>query len=1055
MRPLHPAASNAFASSSSLSEDALANATKYFPKPPTATSEEKILVDAFLATMTLLIRVKPIRLDLQQSIRNLIALATDITAHPGFIVDTMVIARANIQHASKLTAMGASTGAYGGTSELMQRSSIPSLDSPIWDTAQGSPFPDLARQIIKTFSCSEEQFLQDLERFGVPAINRFGASKFVPTERQRHNLRELVPEARKIAQDLHALDFDHTFRAFATNGLCSLATKSDVALLQHIDWYTSFAKLSGEMVSACVRPELLGPLHSSLKDPSLFSDAFKTIAQTAISAVSARLTESRTEAVKAEALDRALKERKAAVALLELEREQAAVARREEQRRAHVESSRAEAITAFHSTFQPSPIPLESQRVIEQLGSGHGIPHAQREAALRVSEIASCLLQHLFDYRGDSPLLAGDPSVAELAGLVFSPSNLGMAAKAFQIDAQKCLNVFIPAKSPIDTVVRRTSELFNASPACRRSILTMLDQSDGILLLATLLLPAAEAAAYARSRKWDSPGTNAQGVNIRAPLAERLRRVIEDGIVLKSAREILQQVEQQPPPSKPLLEIPSWVEEIVNRAEFAYSLEGGQVLVALREEPSAALFIPAKFLQDKTLFQKEFKFKLDELLSRLEVERLITRLRVECGFEETRKLEADGIHVSLAHRAYEIDELLSGLPKKWTARLEELRHRFLQHEKSWEVLLSQAEAQGFSVERGIGGTILRHKLLGDVPLSAGPYIPLRKLPEASTLLEAARLAERKQLEAASRSRNALERAERAIRRDVLPLHGEDILVVDSNVFMALSAPRAEGGTWLDLLQATAALPNVRLVIPAIVADFELLSRVAPFGKEAESPLSGGFKTSVMSDEVSLREFLKDASRLKIAIGPDGLPRYERGVPGANRHVCIVESPGDDAFYGKMHTLFAEVGGNRALFYTRVREEVFGRGVGDDAITRFIQSCPFPNRIMVVTSDIRYSRHRMPRTTPLGQPVSACSIGTYVAAECGLRGEELRERLKAPKAVHFHSIAESVNEHMLARGKGNFYLFTEAQSGQAASNALTRPASIEEIISQGLSLSDSD
>jgi hypothetical protein len=129
------------------------------------------------------------------------------------------------------------------------------------------------------------------------------------------------------------------------------------------------------------------------------------------------------------------------------------------------------------------------------------------------------------------------------------------------------------------------------------------------------------------------------------------------------------------------------------------------------------------------------------------------------------------------------------------------------------------------------------------------------------------------------------------------------------------------------------------------------------------------------------------------------------------HRCfLIESPEDDAFYERVRALEKEAQGNTRAFHELVRSQLYHAGEGDAAITRFLKNCPFSNRVTVITSDVRYLREGMPLTTGRGAPVSGCSIGSYVAAECDNRGEELADVLASSEPIHFHVIAEDVSKN---------------------------------------------
>ncbi len=1008
---------------------------------PRAPIDERMLLRLFEKTVGILFKAKPARYEATANPppRQLIEFFSLLTSHPGLLLDCLSINRGKLSTTHRREALYAAAGAFGASQSMFERGLDLQTEAKAAGKATPTSFEAVAAYIARSRMATVDELMKEASTFGVPIVRHFLAFRNFPVSRLKNELREIVPEAVLLSRTLHKCDLTAVINEISVDGIASVGTKSDELLQDVIELYAALGKVVSEFASAlCPEEDLWQALRGLSVDD---------IARSALGTFSERLTGARAKERALQEAEESRKARKIASSMEDRRKAEEVMLQREEARQEVASREKQKQLDSFHSVFQPAPISTESVAVLEQLKAGDGIPHARRAAAQRLHAIVECLRIHLFDFRGDARDREGDPLVQQLAKTVFSPANLGLAAQSFDIDAAKCLQVSLPEKSPVEPVVRAVSDMFRSSLACRATILTMLDQADGILLLATLLLPPSAALGYARERNWNAHGVNVKGENVRVPLAEKLRRVIEDSIVLKAARAALESPEASAKaPARPVVQIPEWIEEVINRDEFAYSLEDGRVLVALKEEPTAALYIPAKCLQDKTHFQKEFKLKLDELLSRVQVEREIAELRTAYGFEVERRKDEESPVVSLWHGPYELEAELKGLPKKWGSAIESLKLRFLEHEKSWEVLLHRAEEQHFSVARKDSGVVLNHALLGAHPLAAGPYIPIRKFDEVAALIERALVAERRESEEASRVRRALERRDKTVREQVLPLNGEDILVFDANVFFFLAAPRAGGGTWLDLLSATASLSNVRVMIPAIVADFEVLWRVVPFDRLDSAPLKEGFKDRLTDRDRDIREFFEGASRIKITPDEAG---YVQGTPGPNRKLCIVESPGDGEFYERAHQLLSQCGGNTQAFWERARAELFGRGLGDEAISRFLRSCPFNNRVTVVTSDVVYSRHSMPRTTGIGAPVSSCTVGMYVASECSLRSRELGARLKTPGATHFHIIAGDIRRHIASLGRKEAPLFADGHLGAAAQSSGLRPISIEQIIRNGL------
>lgn len=852
----------------------------------------------------------------------------------------------------------------------------------------------------------------------------------------------LVQRTFSLASQLRGIDDERLLNDWAMRGTFWGASRSDESLDRHKRALAALGVLLSDMA---------GLLESSHDVEKAVLEAgcgnVAEVIERGLSAGHARMERCRAEFAEGEKLESVRLERSLAQRAEEERREAESVAAAERVRQQRDEAAQRAALARFHGRFQEVPLSPESERVLEMLEGGDALPVAVRARARLVGRVVQPLRRMLFDWRGDEPRSAGDPAIERLSQTVFSPANIGMAARALGIDVEKCLQLKLPARSPVEGAVREVSGLFASSRAARRIIMTMLDQSDGVLLLATIALPAAEPLKYATERDWNAHGVDRLGRNLLAPLAARIRRVLEDGIVLKAARERLGPLEPRKPTEREVIEIPEWVKNTVNRGEFACSLEDGQLLVALREAPSLAIYLPAKSLRSEEVFRKEFKLKLDELLSSLEVERALGRLQEQAGFE-VKRIQGEGEpEVELSHPEYGISCRLTGLCKRWLPQLELIEQQHQQHEQSWRVLLRRAEGNGFTVERGPEGVTCRHELVGERRLSTTAFIPLRQLAVVSQLIEDARAAGARREQGVRRERNQQRRIGRVLQAEVLPGLGDEIVVVDANVFMLLAAPRPGGSTWLDLLSATAELNNVRMVVPAIVADFEITGRLQPFDGSDSGLLGRSLLGWASTDWHHMTRFLDDATRIKVGAGEDGRPAVIGARLGANRRLCLVESPGDEDLFNRVKAVVRQAGSDHQLLRQLLSERLYGRGEGDLAISRFLAACPFVNRVSVITSDIRYAKHQMPRSTGLGCPVSSFSAGSYIAAECANRAEELGELLNAGGPVEFYAVADDIQRHWLMTRGEEFSLFPFRKLGVAGPGMGLAPADLDEVLRQ--------
>lgn len=648
---------------------------------------------------------------------------------------------------------------------------------------------------------------------------------------------------------------------------------------------------------------------------------------------------------------------------------------------------------------------------------------------------------------------------------MLSPTNIGATVRAHGIDAQKCLNVDLSTRLPDEATVRELSALVETSPACRKIILTLMNQGEGIPLLASLLVPPETVRRYVSERHWGAAGALRENNEKRAALAELLRTQLSDATAFRRVRaERGTLPEQQESKAKPIA-IPGWLDQVINPTEFSYAVEGASLLVVCRDNaasgsgalPPSYVEIPARFFADRSQFERAYGKKLAELIALSQASEQITELRDQCGFSVSHTRGPLGLTVSLGHHAYEIQEELAGEPQKWGTRLDRLKEEFVAKDKLWEELFLDAQEAGFEVDRSSGGVTLSHPFLRSCRLSAEPYVPVQKLGTVQELIGQAEAAQRRQAERQAHNTRlaALRRASpediETMQNEVFPQPGDHILVIDANVFIALSAPRDGGSSWLDLLSETAALKNVRIMIPSIVGDFELLQRVVPFGSGDTAPLKDGFWGQLSRPDRAIEEFLSDASRIKTELDAGGAPSIVRGMLGASRKVCLVESPGDAEFLEKVERMYRQGGNEPRILLERLQEEVYGCDAGDSAITRFIHSCPFDNEITVITSDTRYIDGAMPRTTGRGAPVSGCSLGAYLRAELGTRSLQLQDSLNEVFGVSFDTISGDVEAHLKRLGKRGGYLFPKHLKGIAGPKWGARARSIGKTILEGLAV----
>lgn len=893
------------------------------------------------------------------------------------------------------------------------------------------------------FAFSVEQLVSVCEEWEEYVKTLATGTKILVPHKVFESVRDAAEWSVGRAKPFQGFDFQVLMLRMSQHGAPPDASKSDHACEKAKMLYKGFATFAVNYAPLVISDKEIKRLLVSHNISTL-----EEAGRLAEEAVVARLNAARAEEKTRQELDA---EQLAALGQARLEEyrlEAAAAQRAEELRLKLAEQSRAQALREFHSRFQEVQLPESTVALLQKLEAGSGIPTTQRgNGELIVTRVLNPLRRYLIDLRGDAHDQQGDPAVERFAALVFSHTTIALLAKSFGIDSERCFNVSAHSgRAPLESNVTELCELYESSPAVHGMVKTMLNQADGIIVLAALALPPSEVARYARDRDWKGLGVDRVGRELRRPFAQKLQKVIEDRIIVRVARESLPDLEPIPEKKKSHIEIPRWIEEVINPEEFAYELAQGQLLIAAREAPTLAMYIPTKGFSSKESFQKHYKQKLNELFADVEVEKRLERLERYQGFRIVRNRNEGARCVTVSHHEYGISVALEGLSTRWHRDLDTIEQQFHQCETSWRLLLERAERGGFKVSRSSEGVLISHTALGEHWLALGQYVPVQNLHRVTALVnDAERLQEVRRQDAELQKRRAA-RVERVLQSEVLPGPADEIVVPDANVFMALVAGREGDKTWLDLLTASASLKHVRMMVPAIVADFELMGRVLPFESSGQSGRAPSMLSWTSSAVHTFREFFEGATRIKIERLPDGSTAVVGAVLGSNRNLVIVESPDDDLFYERVRALEQEAQGNTRAFHDLVRTQLYHAGEGDAAITRFLKHSPFVNHVTVITSDIRYMKGSMPSTTGNGAPVSGCSVGSYVAAECENRGDELGEILAASESVHFHTIADDILKNTAQAPNGPTFLFPFTKCGKSSVSGILA-ADIQRVLQE--------
>lgn len=299
----------------------------------------------------------------------------------------------------------------------------------------------------------------------------------------------------------------------------------------------------------------------------------------------------------------------------------------------------------------------------------------------------------------------------------------------------------------------------------------------------------------------------------------------------------------------------------------------------------------------------------------------------------------------------------------------------------------------------------------------------------------------------------------------LPAGEKTVLVFDACVMEMLAEPRAAVGhldakahTWLDIINKTSQLPNVTIVIPSFVADWESQGKTVLFskdGKHVHTRQIDHQEEQVNSNKhyyyKTIGNFLKTASRARL----DEHGRMQL-IEGENKNIIIWESKHDR----EMHEKTNQVIDDKRLTWTeawkKIDEEVRHHDEGEKCIEAFLRETPFHSPHIIVSQDHRwFQTRRHIQSTHLGFPAGEANFAAYVGAEMKTRGPALQKAMKEPGHLTMHGILHRINAHRVDKDKGRHTDVFHSTTGAYSSPMLTPrpPETIERVIQQGVELSN--
>jgi hypothetical protein len=662
---------------------------------------------------------------------------------------------------------------------------------------------------------------------------------------------------------------------------------------------------------------------------------------------------------------RANREKETAAALRQRQEDEAREARQIAEQEAHL---------AFMAKPQPFIMSDLSQKLLSELEgyAGAAGPYASNAAAL-LNMVRHT--QSQLDIRGNG--------IKELGSLLFSADNLGVLAKVCGIDLMDGSKT--SSQHNVTETASKLRQLYLASADVRRVVDTLMHQEYGIIQLATLtrnqqhcknyvgiltespkeiaLLEEKVNATRAVLESFSPEERAALGGDVRqyetlaSELAEKKARFNIQKIHAELAEEIseifkgrrIRKIADHPIPKSErakALEIPEAWLTILNGNFQIERKDETHLAIHSVEFPDISATVKRGSLND--VIERTVHSLNGRCAQRIARNELLQHLGNDCGFqinEATLRHPEYGIMIELSDRENIFDALQ-------TAESE-----FKKHQEAQTLLIDKAHKAGFTVSMAQGQLRLSHKVFGEIVAPRG-YLADQEMQKLDAWIEH------------------------------VPRADQTMICFDNCTLEKLEAQRNGGdATWLDLVKETAKLPNVKVIIPAVIADWEMRGKIAVYDKRGRRSSfeqidtrfrRSGHKLHLIASNMD--NFLESASRARI--NEDGTVHFD---PGGNPNVIIMETAGDRELYNQLHDMHSLPHEEQVR---RHAEEIRGHNDGEKAISRILETLPFNTSFMIVSDDMGYQKKEVPHTTPGGKAVGQCSTLTYLKAELEARPAEL-------------------------------------------------------------------
>lgn len=228
-----------------------------------------------------------------------------------------------------------------------------------------------------------------------------------------------------------------------------------------------------------------------------------------------------------------------------------------------------------------------------------------------------------------------------------------------------------------------------------------------------------------------------------------------------------------------------------------------------------------------------------------------------------------------------------------------------------------------------------------------------------------------------------------------PDPNDTFIIFDANTLRKLCTPSGiNERTFLDILRFTAKLPGVKVIIPDVIANWELQGRVPTYDDHGSFT---GYET-VHRAVNSIHHLKHTAGVMKglfesAAHGRVTSDHRIELAKGKNSNIIIMRTPKDASLYHEIRTIADETS-TRAEEVERLRDEIFGHNFGEKAVTEIVKGAGIPNPMMIVSDDLQYFNTSAPSSTRAGNPVGHCSTLHYLGAQLSpLTSQEIMSMLR--------------------------------------------------------------